>query len=277
MPRLVDAHIHLQDPRLLGREDYSARLDLARRNGVTDWVCNGTSPADWPDVEELSTEVPGIHPSFGLHPWQIPQQTEADAEAALRELDALLQDTPAAGVGEIGLDKWIRDPQLERQKVAFRAQLALADKHKRSLTIHCLQAWGHLLEILKDNPPSTPFLLHSFGGPEELIPDFVELGAYFSLSPYFFHERKARQLQAFRNIPLSRCLLETDAPDMAPPLSWGCNLFDAEQRSQPLQGPETLPQLFTRACDLWDISEEGLEERLRENFRNWWIHSDSAD
>jgi TatD DNase family protein len=45
----------------------------------------------------------------------------------------------------------------------------------------------------------------------------VRAGAYFSLSPHFLHPRKARQRAAFQKVPLERLLLETDAPDMAPP------------------------------------------------------------
>jgi TatD DNase family protein len=45
----------------------------------------------------------------------------------------------------------------------------------------------------------------------------VRRGAYFSFSPYFLHERKAAQREAFAAIPLNRLLVETDAPDLRPP------------------------------------------------------------
>ena len=52
---------------------------------------------------------------------------------------------------------------------------------KRTLSIHCLKAWGMLLEILQNEPrPHCGFMLHSFGGPGELIPRLAELGGYFS-------------------------------------------------------------------------------------------------
>lgn len=50
-----------------------------------------------------------------------------------------------------------------------------------------------------------------------MIPSFASMGAYFSLSPYFGHPRKAAQLAVFKEVPLDRLLAETDAPDMWPP------------------------------------------------------------
>ena len=77
---------------------------------------------------------------------------------------------------------------------------------------------GALLETLQMHAlPEAGFLLHSYGGPAEMVGAFVELGGYFSFSGYFAHDRKARQREVFRQIPLERILMETDAPDMLPP------------------------------------------------------------
>ncbi len=276
MPRLIDSHVHLQDSRLFNRSDFQSRLKSASAAGVAGWICNGTAPTDWREVRALSTKFVEIHPSFGLHPWKIPQLSEASVESALVELDTLLEHTPSAGVGEIGLDKWIKAPEIQRQKAAFRAQLALAERYQRAVTIHCLQAWGHLLEILSETPPTVPFLIHSFAGPEEMLADLVELGAYFSLSPYFFHKRKRAQLELFNKTPLSRRLLETDAPDMAPPVGWGSpHLIDSASGAA-LHGPETLPFLFDHAHKAWNLSPEYTEQLLLENFRTWWSHDTAA-
>jgi len=121
-------------------------------------------------------------------------------------------------VGEIGLDRWIENPDIEAQLDCFRTQLALAVELDRPATIHCLRAFGLLEETLRScTLPRRGFLLHSYGGPAEMIPSFVKLGAYFSISPYFAHPRKAAQLAAFKSVPLDRLLTETDAPDMWPP------------------------------------------------------------
>ena len=52
-----------------------------------------------------------------------------------------------------------------------------------------------------------------------MIPSFVKLGAYFSLSPYFGHPRKAAQLETFAKVPLDRLLAETDLRDLIPAIT----------------------------------------------------------
>ena len=97
-------------------------------------------------------------------------------------------------------------------------QLRLAAERNLPASIHCLQAWGRMHELLRAQPrPERGFLLHSYGGSRELVAPLAALGAYFSFPGYFMQERKARQRDAFAAVPLERLLIETDAPDQLPP------------------------------------------------------------
>ncbi len=123
-----------------------------------------------------------------------------------------------SAVGEIGLDRWKPDLPYAGQEEIFLAQLQLAAERNLPVSIHCLQAWGRLHELLRDHPrPARGFVLHSFGGPAEMIPAFAKLGAYFSFPGYFLHERKLRQRETFKHVPPDRLLIETDAPDQLLP------------------------------------------------------------
>jgi TatD DNase family protein len=124
--------------------------------------------------------------------------------------------------------KAIEETEVELRVVLGTATLRVRDILKlgrgavveldRSITIHCLRAFGLLEEVLRSMKlPRRGFLLHSYGGPAEMVPGFMRLGGYFSVSPYFTHPRKAAQLATFAKIPLERLLAETDAPDMWPP------------------------------------------------------------
>jgi TatD DNase family protein len=108
---------------------------------------------------------------------------------------------------------------LEIQRPVFLDQLRLAREMKRPLTIHCLKAWGALIDAFGEAPPPPAFLMHSFGGSIETARRLLPLGAFFSLSGHFLHDRKAAVLDVFRQLPHDRILLETDAPDMRPPES----------------------------------------------------------
>lgn len=207
----IDAHLHLQDSRLA--PEMERIVAQMRESGISRWMVNGTSPDDWGEVAAIAAANPEATAGYGLHPWMV----NGHGMAGVDKLESFLVEDPCAFVGEIGLDKWIRDHDIDLQKACFLRQMEMANRHGRSTAIHCLQSWGHLRECLRELPPSKPFLLHSFGGPREMIGDFLELGAYFSISGYFFRPDKAGKLSVFDEIPMDRILLETDAPDMLPP------------------------------------------------------------
>lgn len=209
---LYDAHNHLQDERL---DPWREKIISAMpETGLAEMMVNGSCEEDWPQVAELARRQPWIRPAFGLHPWYVKERTAG----WLDSLRHHLEEWPRAVVGEIGLDRWIENFDIDVQMDCFRSQMALAVELDRPATIHCLRAFGLLEETLRAIPlPRRGFLLHSYGGPAEMVPSFLKLGAYFSISPYFAHPRKSAQLDTFAKIPLDRLLTETDAPDMWPP------------------------------------------------------------
>lgn len=255
----IDAHLHLQDPRLAS--EFDSILSQLRQSGISRWMVNGTSSGDWERVSEIAAENPEAVAGYGLHPWNV----NATEYGGLEKLESFLVEDPDAFVGEIGLDKWIRDHDIELQKKCFLKQLEIANKHERSTAIHCLESWGHLLECVKEVPPAKPFLLHSYGGPQEMVGDFLDRGAYFSISGYFFREDKAQKLAVFDAIPIDRILLESDAPDMLPP---------DELIRVPLAGglnhPVNLVSIYESYAAFVSRPLNEVIDQITENFGNWY-------
>lgn len=219
---LIDAHNHLQDKLFHGRQDEI--IVQMQSVGITGSIANGTCEDDWPRVAELARAYPNyITPSFGLHPWKV--STRSDHWLSV--LKEHLLEFPNAGLGECGLDRCITQPHFQEQKEVFLSQLILAQELARPVTVHCLKAWGPLLEILYSLEKSPRFLIHSFGGSLEMAHELTQLGAYFSIYGHFFHERKTPQLKVFKNLPPDRILIETDAPYMIPPAALIDFPFDA--------------------------------------------------
>ena len=256
---LYDAHNHLQDQRL--KPHLSDIMSAVRAEPIARMVVNGSGEEDWPDVLELARQFPQVLPSFGYHPWYVQERTPHWQAALVRFLDAV----PSA-VGEIGLDKWIKDYDLPAQEEVFVWQLRLAAERDLPVSIHCLRAWGPLLEILRREPrPPGEFLLHSYGGAPELIPGLVQLGAYFSLPGYFARERKARQRETFRCVPLERLLIETDAPDQCLPDERNrFPLLDAA--GKPLNHPANVRAVYEFAAELLGLPLEKLAAEIESNF-----------
>jgi len=230
---MIDAHNHLQDARFQGRQ--AEVIATMKAQGITACVVNGTSEEDWPTVAQLAEDYPDfVIPAFGLHPWKI----EKRSPNWLESLTSYLKRFPKSSIGECGLDRWIKSPDLEAQHQVFRQQLQLAITLDRPITIHCLKAWGPLLEELKAAPTLPKFLLHSFSGSQETANECLKLGAFFSFSGYFLHPRKNKVREIFKSLPPERILVETDAPDM------------------PLPAPEFQLENYNHPANLAMISKE---------------------
>lgn len=252
----IDAHCHLHFSSLreIDLEGYLSHVSRV--------VVNGTCPRDWAEVAELAERFPEqLMPSFGVHPWEVNDLRLGWEE----ELRAYLKRFPQAGVGEVGLDKWVKGYDLKAQLEAFQVQLEIAHVERRPLSVHCINAWGSLQKAVTG---SSGFLLHAYAGPPEYVSDFLAQGAYFSFSPYFFHTRKDKQRETFKRIPLDRILLETDAPSMLGPKQTWSHL--QKEFSLTEQHPLNIKRLYSEVARLLDMNESVLEKQVAENYQCWW-------
>jgi TatD DNase family protein len=258
--RLYDAHNHLQDERFGCHP--AELLTVCRAVGVTRMVVNGACEADWPQVLTLAKNFPEVLPSFGYHPWYLHERT-LDWLANLRHC---LDIVPSA-VGEIGLDRWKPDLPYEGQEETFLAQLQLAAERNLPASIHCLQAWGRMLELLRANArPARGFILHSYGGPKEMVKPLADLGAYFSFPGYYAHERKERQRETFRHIPADRLLIETDAPDQRLPEELNRFPLTDVATGKPINHPANLGAVYEHVARLRGVSVADLARQVEGNF-----------
>ena len=257
---LIDAHNHLQ----------AARLELLEKECISEWqrlgviraAVNGSSERDWSAVALLAEKYPVVVPNFGLHPWFI-RNRRGDW---LATLEGLIRDHPRAGVGECGLDKWIWDHQIDDQEAVFREHVRLATRYQRPLTIHCLKAWGRLLDILKSEElPDAGFVLHSYPGPKEMVAPMAELGAYFSFSGDFIHDRKKAARETFLTVPADRLLIETDAPNMSPPPTH--DAYSAvSPTGEPVNHPGNIAGIYGFVAEMFDKPLDDLAAQVKENF-----------
>jgi TatD DNase family protein len=266
-PRLYDAHNHLQDSRLLCIRD---SLDkIFRAEHIICCVVNGAAESDWDDVLALAKAHPQVLPSFGYHPWYVTERSPNWREKLTWYLDQV-----PSGVGEVGLDRWVEGYDLPAQEEVFTQQLGIAAERNLPVSIHCLKAWGRLYDLLRDsNRPACGFLLHSYGGPQEMVEPLVKLGAYFSFPGYFAHDRKARQRDAFLRVPNHRLLMETDAPDQRLPEHLDQHRLTDSNSGEPLNHPANLEAVYRFAAEMLQVPLEELAGEVEENFRRLFLHS----
>lgn len=205
-----DAHCHLQDeryftclPQVIGR---------ANSAGVIRMSCCGAGEDDWEKARKIALEYESVLPSFGLHPLYLKNRSKG----WLDKLKSYLLSI-SCGVGEIGLDKNAEPYNEAEQEQVFIEQLRLARELKLPVTIHCRQAFGRLLEILKqEGGVPNKGVLHTYSGSAELVPPFEELGLYISFSGAITRSGSKRGRRALAVVSLERLLIETDSPDILP-------------------------------------------------------------
>jgi TatD DNase family protein len=257
--KFYDAHNHLQDDRFGGRQ--KELLAVYEKVGVARMVVNGACEEDWPQVLQLARENKMVLPSFGYHPWYLHERTPDWRKNLEKFLDAV----PSA-VGEIGLDRWKPDLSYASQEEVFLAHLQIAAERNLPASIHCLRVWGRLLELLQQNPrPARGFVLHSFGGPAEMISALAKLGAYFSFPGYFLQERKLKQREIFKSVPADRLLIETDAPDQPLPPEKILHPLTGTD-GKPLNHPANLVAVYSGLAEFLGEKPDSLAGRVEENF-----------
>lgn len=250
----TDSHNHLQDPRL---GDARQAIAAAREAGVARCIVNATCEADWDTVGALATAHPDmLAPAFGIHPWRADTARDGWED----RLGERLRNHPRASIGECGLDRWVTTPDIAIQLPVFIAHLRLASALHRPLTIHCLKAWEPMTRELLLSPPPAGFLMHSFNGSLETARRLLPIGAYFSFSGHFLHERKSAIREVFQRLPKDRILLETDAPDMVPP----DRILPPALHGSPNQ-PANLPAIGHALADFLDMPPAELAALTRAN------------
>jgi len=273
-PLLFDAHNHIQDERLFPMLE--TVMERARAAGVVKMAVKGCCEADWPKVVEIVNRYPDTHLAFGLHPWFI----NGCSEQCFQTLEKLLTTYPQASVGEIGIDHAIENRDDAKQESVFLAQLEIARKYNRPVTIHCRRAWVRLVELL-DQFGELPhgMLIHCFGGSAEVATELVKRGACISFSGSITRPGNIKAGPAIRAVPDDRILIETDAPDILPhnivdgascsvahaPSTDRAAATELEAPSTILNEPANLRLVLSKAAELRGVSEETLAETT---FRN---------
>ena len=257
--RYFDAHNHLQDEAL--SPHLPRILDDLVSLGITAAVVNGTLDRDWPAVSLLARSHPWIIPSYGIHPWYTSQRAPDWQHQLNTRLDQ------GGVIGEIGLDRWKPGFDIHDQTRLFRAQLQIAAERNLPATIHCLRAWGPLWDILRADPvPDCGFLLHAYGGPVEMLPGFITRGAYFSFNASFLAHDRPRKLDPFREIPLDRLLVETDAPSMPLPPEFDKHPLPDTPAGDKANNPANITVAYAALANLRQIEVEALARQVEQNF-----------
>ena len=207
---MIDAHCHLNDPRLLPQVDeLLARISDA---GVTGALVVGYDVPSSRQAVELARRHPALRAAVSVHPHE---SKDLDA-AALAELAELAREPEVVAYGEIGLDFHYDHSPRDVQREAFRRQLALTAELNLPIVIHEREAAEEVMAILDaEDGWARGGEWHCCSVTPELAVTIAER-LYIGIAGWITFP-KAENIRALaRVVPLERMLVETDAPYLAP-------------------------------------------------------------
>lgn len=155
--------------------------------------------------QEFDNSIPNY--SIGIHPWYI---AENRIDSDLQIIESKLQGQNCKAIGECGLDKRIEISMALQQRV-FEKQLALAEKYKKPVIIHCVGAFQEVIAIKKKMNISVPLIIHGFSKNIEIANQLVKNGFYLSFGKSLFQINDMDSV--FYSVPNDRIFLETDTID----------------------------------------------------------------
>ncbi|EWC40771.1 TatD family hydrolase [Stutzerimonas stutzeri] len=243
--QLIDTHTHLDFEPF--DDDRSEVLTRSLAGGVERIVVLGVQQANWQRVWQLACSEPAIYAALGLHPVFIDEHRDAHVDQLRDWLQRLRGEAKLCAVGEIGLDYYVEDPDIERQQQLLEAQLALAAEFALPTLLHVRRAHAQMIATLKRYRLQRAGVIHAFSGSWEEAREYLRLGFKLGLGGAGTWPQAQRMHRVLQQLPLDAIVLETDAPDIPP-------VGHAGERNS----PELLPEICQRLADLKGIGADEL-------------------
>ena len=238
----VDTHAHLTDRAF--DEDREEVIKFSQECLVNKIITSGFDIPSSFDALALAQKHEGVFASMGVYPENI-YELDDDFES---KFSSLAKDKKIVALGEIGLQYTPDMPDKDRQIEAFLRQLSLADKLNLPVVIHCRDAYGDMLAILREhkNLLNNGGTMHCYGGSIETAEALIRLGLHISVGGVSTFKNAQRLKEVLKTLPLQNLLLETDCPYLTP---------------HPFRGKRNSPAFIpTIAQNLADIKGVTVEE-----------------
>lgn len=209
---IFNTHSHLNDEKFdSDREDI---IEEIKKSEVKKLLVLGWDKESSIKAIKLAERYDFIYAAIGFHPENLYDVTKEDFDYVM----SLLNHPKVIALGEIGLDYyWDKSPEYKkRQKEFFIKQIEVANKIGLPICIHCRDAIGDALEILKNNKPLYHGVMHCYSGSKESMEEFVKLGLYISFGGTLTYKNSINTKEVLKAVPLNHLLVETDDPYLPP-------------------------------------------------------------
>ncbi|MFD2165751.1 TatD family hydrolase [Thalassotalea euphylliae] len=252
---MIDIGVNLTNSRF--DKDRETVIDSAVSQGISHLLVTGTSIKESQQALALAEQYPNIIASTaGVHP----HDADGVSDDYLEHLSELAKNPLVKAIGECGLDFNRNFSAPEQQKKVFAEQVALASKVQKPLFLHQREAFTEWLDILKPYIGKVPAMVsHCFTDNKDVLLSCLDAGMYIGITGWVCDERRGHALQeAVKLLPLSRLMIETDAPYLTP------RTIRPRPKSSRNE-PKYLPYVVKTIAELKGVGEEAIIEASTTN------------
>ena len=207
MDKYFDSHTHYDDEKFdKDRDEIISRIFQDSVWGIIN--CAGDIATSLSTLE-MAEKYEGIYAAVGIHPHESGKDRDN-----IEKIIPLLSQKKVLAVGEIGLDYHYDFSPRDIQREVFEKQLELSLQFDMPVIIHMREATKDTLEILKEYKPRG--VVHCFSSSLQTAEEIMKIGMYFGIGGAVTFKNARKPVEALREIPMDRILLETDCPYMTP-------------------------------------------------------------
>ena len=204
-----ESHAHYDDRRF--SKDRHETITALPKAGV-DTVINAGSciPSSFASID-LAKKYDFFYAAVGVHPHHAAEIKPGDMD----KLRTLCAHTKTVALGEIGLDYYYDHSPRDVQRKWFETQLALSKEVGLPVIIHSREATQETFDII-ENSGVRKGVIHCYSGAKEMAQRYVNLGFYIGIGGVVTFPKAKNLVETVQAVPLSRLLIETDCPYLAP-------------------------------------------------------------
>jgi TatD DNase family protein len=209
----IDTHAHLYASAF--DEDRTAVIQRALAAGVKEMYLPNINRDSFSGMMQLCDEFPGkCFPMIGLHPCDVKE----DYEEILEEMEGLLKKEASAfvAIGETGLDFYWDKSTAPIQERSLLYHLQWCRRWDLPVVLHARDSLDYLIEMMS-SPENKGLegVFHCFTGDLNQAERILGMGFYLGIGGVSTFKNGGLD-KVLPHVPLSRIVLETDAPYLAP-------------------------------------------------------------
>jgi TatD DNase family protein len=211
---MIDTHSHIFSEEF--KEDLSEVIARAKEIGVEKIFMPNIDDTSVEDMLNVCQAYPGYcFPMIGFHPTSV---EGPDAIYKVREMKKhLVEGHPYIAVGEVGLDLYWDKTWLKEQQLILDEQIQWALEWNLPLVIHCREAFPELFQVLEPyKHTELTGVFHSFTGTVDEARELMDYSRFMVGINGVVTFKKSTLPEVLKEVPLTKLVLETDSPYLAP-------------------------------------------------------------